>query len=68
MPSARLYTRPYHLSRRICTTEGCSRESQEAISGRCYICGNNHRRFAHPLQEAPLDSTLDGTVSLTSRE
>jgi hypothetical protein len=46
------------LSRRLCITEGCSREVQERISGRCYICGNNHRRFAHPLQEAPLDSTL----------
>jgi hypothetical protein len=46
------------LSRRLCITEGCSREVQERISGRCYICGNNHRRFAHPLQECPLDSTL----------
>jgi hypothetical protein len=59
MPTSRLHTRPYSLSgRRICTTEGCSREAQERITGRCYVCGNNKRRFAHELQEAPLDSTL----------
>ena len=60
MPRHMIATAP--SSRRICTTEGCSRELQERISGRCYVCGNNHRRFAHPLQEAPLDSTLSTLI------
>jgi hypothetical protein len=40
-----------------CTTEGCTREAKN-LAQRCWICGNNLRRFAHPLQEAPLDTEL----------
>jgi hypothetical protein len=47
---------PNH-STRTCQTDGCSREAKE-ISHICWVCGNNKRRFGHPLQEAPLDSTL----------
>src|ERR1700681_3034669 len=42
---------------RTCTTEGCTREAKN-LAQRCWVCGNNLRRFAHPLQEAPLDSEL----------
>jgi hypothetical protein len=47
---------PNHSSR-ACSTPGCSREAKE-ISGQCWVCGNNKRRFGHPLQECPLDSAL----------
>jgi hypothetical protein len=60
MTTPRLFNRyghnPNH-STRTCSTPGCSREAKE-ISGQCWVCGNNKRRFGHPLQDAPLDSTL----------
>jgi hypothetical protein len=56
--TARLYQRSYSLARRVCCTEGCSREATN-LAGRCYTCSNNLKRFAHPQQEPPLDSTLE---------
>jgi hypothetical protein len=58
--TTRLYDRYGHQpnhSTRTCSTPGCSREAKE-ISGRCWICGNQMRRYGHPLQECPLDSAL----------
>jgi hypothetical protein len=54
-------------STRTCSTEGCSREAKE-ISGQCWVCGNNKRRFAHELQEAPLDSTLAPFIRRTETQ
>ena len=34
-----------------------SGEAKE-ISGKCWRCGNQMRRYGHPLQDCPLDSTL----------
>jgi hypothetical protein len=57
---SRLFDRYGHTpnhSTRTCSTPGCSREAKE-ISGQCWVCGNNKRRFGHPLQDCPLNSTL----------
>jgi hypothetical protein len=56
----RLFDRYGHQpnrSTRSCSTPGCSGEAKE-ISGKCWRCGNQMRRYGHPLQDCPLDSTL----------
>jgi hypothetical protein len=53
----RLYDRYGSISRSTCSTDGCTREAKN-LARRCWVCSNNLKRFAHPQQEAPLDSTI----------
>jgi hypothetical protein len=57
---------PNH-SIKTCDTPGCSREAKE-ISGQCWRCGNQKRRYGHPLQICPLDSEIDPLILRAERQ
>jgi hypothetical protein len=54
-------------STRTCSTDGCSREAKE-ITGHCWRCGNQKRRYGHPLQICPLDSEIDPLILRAERQ
>jgi hypothetical protein len=53
----RLYDRYGSITTHQCSTQGCTRTAK-SISRRCWVCDNNQRRFAHPLQQPPHDGEL----------
>jgi hypothetical protein len=65
--SQRFTNRYGSVTARQCSTESCTREAKNLV-GRCYICAENLARFAHPLQEAPLDSELAPLILRATRQ
>jgi hypothetical protein len=59
--STRFQARYGSAPTRLCTTEGCSRQST-SIGGLCYRCVNHLRRFGHPLQDLPDTYSLDAAI------